>query len=107
MANNEDRNVTMNFLAGLGLGALLGAAAALLMAPKSGEETRRDIACCADDLRDKAGKMVRDLSESSDQLVKKSKELLETTKEKVQSAVEAGKQAMGRHEESEEAESEA
>jgi gas vesicle protein len=96
MSNNEERNVAMNFLAGLGLGALLGAAAALLLAPKAGTDTRQDIACAAEDLRDKASKIVKDLSESSEELVKKSKDLLETTKEKVQSAVEAGKQAMTR-----------
>jgi gas vesicle protein len=96
MSSNDDRNVAMNFLAGLGLGALLGAAAALLLAPKSGVETRQDIAGAAEDIRDKAGKMVKDLSESSEELVKKSKELLESTKEKVQSAVDAGKEAMGR-----------
>ena len=109
MSRDEDKNVAMNFLAGLGLGALLGAAAALLLAPKSGTETRQDIAGAAEDLRDKAGKMVKDLSESSEELVKKSKELLESTKEKVQSAVEAGKQAMSRKagETSEEGESEA
>lgn len=96
MANDEEKNVALNFLAGLGLGALLGAAAALLLAPKSGTETRHDIACAAEELRDKAGRMVKDLSESSEELVRKSKDLLESTKEKVQSAVEAGKQAMAR-----------
>jgi gas vesicle protein len=96
MSSNDDKNVGMNFLAGLGLGALLGAAAALLLAPKSGVETRQDIAGVAEDLRDKAGKMVKDLSDSSEELVKKSKDLLESTKEKVQSAVEAGKQAVVR-----------
>lgn len=94
MANNDDKNVVTNFLAGLGLGALLGAAAALLLAPKAGVETRHDIAEAADDLRNKADKMVKDLTHSSEEIVKKSKDLLESTKEKVQSAVEAGKQAM-------------
>jgi gas vesicle protein len=106
MSSDQDKNVALNFLAGLGLGALLGAAAALLLAPKAGEDTRQDIACAAEEIKDKACKMVKDLSESSEELVKKSKDLLDSTKEKVQSAVEAGKKAMvqGAGEAAEEAE---
>lgn len=107
MARNDEPNVALNFLAGLGLGALIGAAAALLLAPKSGVETREDLASAADELRNKASKIVKDLSESSEELVKKSKELLEQTKEKVHTAVEAGKQAMARKREEAETESEA
>ena len=95
MSNEQDeRNVVLNFLAGLGLGALVGAATALLLAPKAGTETRQDIANATEDFRTKANKVVHDLSESSEELVKKSKELLEATKAKVQTAVDAGKQAM-------------
>lgn len=103
--NNEDKSVVVNFLAGLGLGALIGAATALLLAPKSGEETRQDLANKAEDIREKANKVVHDLSQSSEELVKKSKELLETTKVKMQSAIDAGKQAMSRKNEEGEAES--
>jgi len=92
--NREEKGVFLNFLAGMGLGALIGAAAALLVAPKPGSETRQDILNATDDLRAKANKVVHDISESSEELVKKSKELLESTRDKVQSAVDAGKQAM-------------
>ncbi|MHB9035947.1 MAG: YtxH domain-containing protein [Armatimonadota bacterium] len=92
--NREEKGVFINFLAGMGLGALIGAVAALLVAPKSGCETRDDIKHVSDDFRSKANKVVHDLSESSEELVKKSKELLDATREKVQSAVEAGKQAV-------------
>lgn len=95
-SNDEHRSVVMNFLAGMGLGALIGAATALLLAPKSGRETREDLKHAADEVRAKADKVIHDLSESSDELVKKSKELLETTKGKVQQAIDAGKQAMAR-----------
>ena len=95
MSNEHDeKSVVLNFLAGLGLGALVGAATALLLAPKSGDETRQDIANATEDFRVKANKVVHDLSESSEELVKRSKELLDATKAKVQSAVESGKQAM-------------
>jgi gas vesicle protein len=92
--NREEKGVFINFLAGMGLGALIGALTALLVAPKSGSETRDDIKHVKDDICDKAGKIVHDLSESSEELVKKSKELLESTRDKVMSAVDAGKQAM-------------
>lgn len=97
MSNDrEDRNVMVNFLAGMGLGALIGAAAALLLAPKSGEETREDLKHAVDDIRAKADKVIHDLSESGEELVKKSKEVLESTKLKMQQAIEAGKQAAAR-----------
>ncbi|MCE5198232.1 MAG: YtxH domain-containing protein [Armatimonadota bacterium] len=92
--NREEKSVVLNFLAGMGLGALIGAAAALLTAPKSGNETREDLKHVAGDIRDKASKVAHDLSESSDDLVKKSKDLLESTREKVQSAVQSGKQVV-------------
>ncbi|MCL5104223.1 MAG: YtxH domain-containing protein [Armatimonadetes bacterium] len=91
---HEEKSVVLNFLAGLGLGALVGAATALLLAPKAGTETRQDIKNATEEFRAKANKVVHDLSESSEELVKKSKELLDATKAKVQSAVDAGKQAM-------------
>ncbi len=94
--NQEDRSVFGHFMAGLGLGALIGAIAALLLAPKSGQETREEIARAAEELKKKANKVVEELTESAEELTKKSKELLETTKVKVQSAIEAGKEAMAR-----------
>jgi gas vesicle protein len=99
--NSDDRNVALNFLAGMGVGALVGAMAALLLAPKSGKETRDDIRTAADDLKEKADKAMHDLSESSEELVQKSKEILESTKCKVQQAIDAGKQAMSRKQERE------
>lgn len=91
---HEEKSVVLNFLAGMGLGALIGAATALLLAPKSGTETRQDIVNATEDLRTKANKAIQDISKSSEELVKRSKDLLESTKEKVQNAVDAGKQAM-------------
>lgn len=79
MAENDDKCVGMNFLAGIGLGALVGAAAALLMAPKSGAETREDLK-----------KAVQDLSKSTEELRKRSGEILEMAKEKAAQAYEAG-----------------
>ncbi|HVT14293.1 MAG TPA: YtxH domain-containing protein [Fimbriimonadaceae bacterium] len=40
---DDDANVVMYLLAGVGLGAIIGAAAGLLFAPKPGSELRQDI----------------------------------------------------------------
>jgi gas vesicle protein len=41
--HDDDSNVLIYMLAGVGLGAIIGAAAGLLFAPKAGEELRGDI----------------------------------------------------------------
>jgi len=41
--NNDDNNVLIYMLAGVGLGAIIGAAAGLLFAPKAGSELRDDL----------------------------------------------------------------
>lgn len=50
---DEDRNGVVYLLAGFGLGAIFGTAAALLFAPKSGQETREEL---ADKLKELKGK---------------------------------------------------
>ncbi|OFX14882.1 MAG: hypothetical protein A2Z18_09630 [Armatimonadetes bacterium RBG_16_58_9] len=104
--DNDQRGVALHFLTGLGIGALVGAVTALLLAPKSGKETRDDIKQAADEMRAKADKVIHDLTESGDELVKKSKEILETTKAKVQQAVDSGKEAIARRREHTAAEAE-
>ena len=45
MTNEHDeKNVMLYMLAGVGLGAIIGAAAGLLFAPKAGSETRAELA---------------------------------------------------------------
>jgi gas vesicle protein len=41
--DNDESNVVLYMLAGVGLGAIIGAAAGLLFAPKAGMETREDL----------------------------------------------------------------
>jgi gas vesicle protein len=44
MSNNDsDSNAMLYLLAGVGLGAIIGAAAGVLFAPKPGEATREDL----------------------------------------------------------------
>ena len=88
------------FIVGLGVGVAVG----LLMAPRSGEETRRILRTKADEgadfLRTKAdeGKeYVRrrgtELRESASDLIDRSKDAIARQKEQLAMAVEAGKQA--------------
>jgi gas vesicle protein len=51
--NSEERNVLLYMLAGIGLGALIGAAAGILFAPKPGTETREELARQVGELRAK------------------------------------------------------
>jgi gas vesicle protein len=53
MSQNEDRNVLVYLLAGFGLGALVGALAGILFAPRSGSETREQLATKLKDLKHK------------------------------------------------------
>ena len=53
MSGNDDKNGLIYLLAGFGLGALIGALAGLLFAPKAGEETRHEL---ADKLKEAKGK---------------------------------------------------
>jgi gas vesicle protein len=62
MANTEDRNVLVSVLAGIGIGVLVGAVAGLLLAPKSGEETRDDLGKSLNDLSDKINELGRNVS---------------------------------------------
>jgi gas vesicle protein len=64
MANgSDDRNVLVSVLAGIGMGVLVGAAVGLLLAPKSGEETRDDLSRAVKDLNDKITDLGRTLSQ--------------------------------------------
>ncbi|HZO91496.1 MAG TPA: YtxH domain-containing protein [Chthonomonadaceae bacterium] len=63
MANDEDRNVLVSVLAGIGIGVLVGAVAGLLLAPKSGQETRDDLSKSVSDLSDKITELGRQVSQ--------------------------------------------
>jgi gas vesicle protein len=51
--NNDDNNVLIYMLAGVGLGAIIGAAAGLLFAPKAGNELRDELTGKLKELKDK------------------------------------------------------
>jgi gas vesicle protein len=60
MNESEERGVMVYFLAGVGVGALIGAAAGLLLAPKTGSETREELSHKFDDLKHRVGDWVRE-----------------------------------------------
>ena len=51
----EKESGSLNFVAGLAIGAIVGASIALLTAPQSGKRTRRQIVRVVSDARDTAG----------------------------------------------------
>ncbi|HEY0867396.1 MAG TPA: YtxH domain-containing protein [Fimbriimonas sp.] len=56
--HDDDSNVLIYMLAGVGLGAIIGAAAGLLFAPKAGTELRHDLTDKIGELKGKTGEWV-------------------------------------------------
>lgn len=69
------------YLAGFVIGGLVGAAAALLLAPQSGEETRTIIRDKSIELRDKA-------TENAEEALNKATKLLEDTRTRLVESIE-------------------
>jgi gas vesicle protein len=95
------------FLAGVLIGALAGAAAMLLWAPRAGEETRhilRDksmelreqVSETADEARHRAEDVMDSVRKGARRMTEGSQEMLEEQKSRVSSAVEAGRKKMRR-----------
>ncbi|RHW40778.1 YtxH domain-containing protein [Neobacillus notoginsengisoli] len=83
MRDYEDRNVTSrDFLTGAVIGGLIGAAAALFLAPKSGREMRETVSGQAAVLKERTAQM-------KDTMVEKTNELTTMTKEKTSSLTQA------------------
>jgi len=76
------------------LGALAGAAAALLLAPKSGRETREMLAERSGDLLKKAQEKAGETQVKAGTLFDKGREYFEEQTQRLTSAFEAGKAAM-------------
>lgn len=67
--NDDDRNVLVSVLAGIGIGVLVGAVAGLLLAPKSGEETRDDLTKSLNDLNNKVNELGRTVGQNVTRVV--------------------------------------
>lgn len=93
-----------NFWLGMVIGAAAGAIGALMYAPKSGEEMRRDVQTRAREAGRKAGEAWSNLTgstasiaqtarERAQQIIGKGQETMKTYRERVSEAMKAGKQA--------------
>ncbi len=89
MADNESGASGLGwFLAGLGMGALIG----VLYAPKAGKETREDIVNSALDAKEKAAELVEQGKQKASEYAEQGKQYVEQGKQKAAELVEQGKQ---------------
>jgi gas vesicle protein len=88
--NRKDKNVW--FMAGLGLGALAG----ILLAPKSGRETRKAIARGANDGLEHLTALGRDTRERVSHMMDLTKRSLDRKKQQAGAVIYAAKKAMGK-----------
>jgi gas vesicle protein len=65
----------------------------ILVAPKSGEETRDFLSKKADEGKDYAQRKARELRERADELVERGKDVATRKKDSISAAVEAGREA--------------
>ncbi|MCX8118723.1 MAG: YtxH domain-containing protein [Desulfobacterota bacterium] len=75
------------------LGGLIGAGVALLLAPKSGRETREKIKGLAVDAKSKAEEVIDQVKSKVTSVLEKGKEVIEEKKSMLSTAIEAGKEA--------------
>jgi len=75
------------FLAGFLVGGAIGAVAGILLAPKSGEETRQMLAEGAKDMLDKADETVKQIQSKADDVVSDMQKKGEEIKEKLQDLI--------------------
>ena len=85
----EDNNKMSHFFLGLGLGVAVG----LLLAPKTGPETRDLLLSKADQGKDYLLRRTDDLKDSASDLVEKGRTVILKQKDQLNAAVEAGRQA--------------
>lgn len=94
MQNNE--NELGSFLAGFVIGALVGAATALILAPQSGEATRHKIASTSSELRSSADLHTRDYRDRASSILSdtrsKAQNLTDQVQEQVRIVLDAGKE---------------
>ena len=77
------------FLAGIGIGTLIG----VLFAPRSGDETREYLSNKAGEGTDFLKRKGREVREQADDYLAKGKEVLQRQRENMEAAIEAGKKA--------------
>jgi len=89
MEDHDGGSKFIYFIAGIGIGALVG----ILFAPKSGRETREYLVTRADEGRDYLRKRGRELREQATDYMERGKGVLNEQRDHLSAAIEAGKQA--------------
>ncbi len=87
--SDRDGGGVLWFLAGLGIGAVIG----VLYAPRSGSETREALRSKAEEGREYVRNRARDAREQAAEWADRGREVLNQQKEQFRSAYEAGRQA--------------
>jgi gas vesicle protein len=75
------------------LGAFMGATVALLLAPRSGEETRRMIADKAREGADYVANRGKDIAGKTSGYIERGKDVIQQQRDQLSAALQAGKQA--------------
>jgi gas vesicle protein len=84
--------MSSNEFAYFGIGAALGAAAAVLLVPKSGPETRRLLRSKAEDGTDYLASRAADARDTASQAINRGKKTIKQNAENLSAAVDAGVQ---------------
>jgi gas vesicle protein len=99
---SDERGAGPGFITGLVLGALAGAALAMILAPQSGEDTRDLLVAKARE----AGERARDTAGDANDLLARGRQIVADAKARLDAAVTEGKDAAARQRHSLENESE-
>ncbi len=75
------------------LGGVVGAGMALLVAPQSGEETRRKIKELADDIKEKTNDYINEAKDKATAVADESRGYYDEKKSLIKAAIDAGKDA--------------
>lgn len=94
MSNDHGSTDAAGYLGWFFLGAVAGAAAALLLAPKTGRETRELLAEQSGEVLNRAKATAGEAREKAGGLLEKGREYLEEQSNRLISAFEAGRAAM-------------
>jgi gas vesicle protein len=94
MTMATERNDTAGYLGWFFLGSVIGAAAALLLTPRTGQQTRELLAEHGGDFARRAQEMATEAQGRAGEWLDKSRDLFEEQTQRLMTAFEAGKDAM-------------
>ena len=96
MLQNEKKFGAGSIILSFFIGGIVGAGVALLVAPKSGPEARKQIKEFAEGAKEKAETYIEKVKEKASEVVDKGKGFIEKEKSIIKSAVDAGREAFER-----------